>query len=77
VCPQCGAEVPVGKPACPECGSDADTGWKASDEIDYQSVEIPDYWEEPAPPRRLWAWTTLLALVLVLAFRAWAVFWRR
>jgi hypothetical protein len=41
-CPNCGADVPVGKKGCRECGSDASTGWMDSEEIDYQSVDIPD-----------------------------------
>lgn len=41
-CPNCGAEVPVGKKGCRECGSDAATGWMDSEEIDYQSIDIPD-----------------------------------
>ncbi len=41
-CPNCGAEVAANARACRECGSDANTGWKHGDELDYQSVEIPD-----------------------------------
>lgn len=41
-CPNCGAAVPVGRKACRECGSDATTGWQDGDEIDYQSIDIPD-----------------------------------
>ena len=41
-CPNCGADVPVSAVVCRECGSDAETGWKSSEEIDYQSIDIPD-----------------------------------
>ena len=41
-CPNCGADVVVGKAVCRECGSDSSTGWQSSEEIDYQSIDIPD-----------------------------------
>ena len=41
-CPNCGADVVVGKVVCRECGSDSSTGWQSSEEIDYQSIDIPD-----------------------------------
>lgn len=41
-CPNCGADVPVGAAACRECGSDARTGWQSSEEIEYQSLELPE-----------------------------------
>ncbi len=41
-CPACGAEFKQGRLACPECGSDANTGWKSQEEIDYQSIDIPE-----------------------------------
>ncbi len=41
-CPACGTEFKAGRLACPECGSDANTGWKSQEEIDYQSIDIPD-----------------------------------
>jgi hypothetical protein len=41
-CPECGTEFPAGRLACPECGSDAQTGWKDEEEIQYQSVELPE-----------------------------------
>ncbi|MCE9638285.1 MAG: hydrogenase maturation nickel metallochaperone HypA [Planctomycetes bacterium] len=41
-CPHCGESFPAGRKACPECGSDAQTGWQSGDEIDYQSLDIPD-----------------------------------
>jgi hypothetical protein len=70
-CPHCGARFRRGRPACPECGSDARTGWAAQEEIDYQSVEIPDFWDEathgPRRPGRLWLCAALLALVAAVA----------
>jgi uncharacterized OB-fold protein len=45
-CPNCGAFVPRGRLACPECGSDENTGWKSSEEVEYQSVDIPDHYED-------------------------------
>ncbi len=45
-CPECGAEFRKGRLACPECGSDAQTGWKSEEDIQYESVEIPDTYEE-------------------------------
>lgn len=56
-CPNCGAEVAANARACRECGSDASTGWKDADEIDYQSVEIPDGYGgefDAKPPRAAW-----------------------
>lgn len=41
-CPNCGESFPAGRLACPECGSDAETGWKDQEEIDYESVELPE-----------------------------------
>ncbi len=39
-CPNCGADVPVGRPACPECGSDAETGW--SEDTIHDGLDLPD-----------------------------------
>jgi len=66
-CPHCGETFRSGLRACPHCGSDAETGWAAPEEIEYQSVEIPDWYEDepPAPRLRLRHW--LLALGLLLA----------
>lgn len=75
-CPQCGAVVKVGAAACRECGSDARTGWQSSEEIDYQSIEVPDGWgpeQEPAVPARRSPWTVVVVLVLVVAFALWVV----
>jgi hypothetical protein len=76
-CPQCGAEVRVGRPACPECGSDASTGWQEQEEIDYQAEDLPDGYAEPgapAPRRRPWPLIVVLVLalaLLLLALRPW------
>ena len=70
-CPHCGAPVPRGRLACPECGSDAQTGWQSSEEIDYQSVELPeDSRNQPRGPRWL---VPLVIVLLVLAFVLWNV----
>jgi hypothetical protein len=45
-CPQCGATFPAGRRACPSCGSDAETGWKSGDEVEYQSLDVPDAFDE-------------------------------
>ncbi len=45
-CPHCGAQFRAGRLACPECGSDAKTGWRDAEDIEYQSVEIPDTYDE-------------------------------
>lgn len=41
-CPQCGAFVRAGRASCPECGSDERTGWQDAEEVDYQSLELPE-----------------------------------
>lgn len=77
-CPNCGAEVPVTAKVCRECGSDDRTGWQSSEEIDYQSVEIPDGWGPDGPvaaPARRSPWALVVVLVLVGALLFWAV-WR-
>lgn len=45
-CPHCGAFVPQHRLSCPECGSDERTGWKSSEDIEYESVDIPDSIDE-------------------------------
>ncbi|MEM7331646.1 MAG: zinc ribbon domain-containing protein [Chloroflexota bacterium] len=36
ICPECGADVPVGAHFCPECYSDEETGW--SEEAEYADL---------------------------------------
>lgn len=71
-CPNCGARFKRGRLACPECGSDAATGWRSSEDLDYESVEIPDFWDEAAMGSRRrsprWWIAILLALLGMLAF---------
>ncbi|HEB52463.1 MAG TPA: hypothetical protein ENI87_04310 [bacterium] len=80
-CPNCGAPVRVGRKACRECGSDDLTGWQSSEEIDYQSIDIPEGYgpEDGASgpgsahsrPTTAWLWPVVLVLtaiaVLILA----------
>ena len=68
-CPHCGESFPAGRLACPECGSDARTGWQSEEEVDYQSVDIPDFYPEsaPAPAPRRSRITVLVVVFLVLA----------
>jgi len=91
-CPHCGEPVRVGAPACPHCGSDAETGWASSEEIEYQSVEIPDYYTEEDPGlteifgmpvrnigmlvRSKGAWVLALGMALALGAVLRLVLWR-
>jgi hypothetical protein len=71
-CPHCGESFRAGRAACPHCGSDARTGWADAEEIEYQSVEIPDYYQDPAAPRlrpRIWM-SILIFLGTALALAA-------
>lgn len=70
-CPECGAEFPAGRLACPECGSDAETGWKDEDEVQYQSVDLPDEGTQGAPQELSRSWFLVAA---ILAFLAMLVF---
>lgn len=74
-CPHCGAEVKAGAAACRECGSDAGTGWQSSEEIDYQSLDLPEgYSTDPEHPggsmpksrARFWVALVLLVAIAVL-----------
>ena len=67
-CPHCGATYRRGRLACPECGSDAETGWQDQEELDYQSVDLPEAWlPEPGSPTPSWSRTRWqLAVVLGL-----------
>jgi hypothetical protein len=76
-CQHCGADVPVGAAACRECGSDAGTGWQSAEEIDYQSLDLPerdvaDTGAVVHGPRRP-LWLVVVALVLVAALLALAL----
>jgi len=75
-CPNCGADVQVGAKVCRECGSDDSTGWQSSEEIDYQSLDIPDGYgpddELEARGGRSWVFP-VVALVLAVAMAAWAL----
>lgn len=70
-CPECGAEFPAGRLACPECGSDAETGWKDEDEIQYQSIDLP---EEEAKGSRPAGGGRYLILALILAVLGMLIF---
>tara|TARA_R110002072_G_scaffold100429_2_gene221118 strand:+ start:55155 stop:55406 length:252 start_codon:yes stop_codon:yes gene_type:complete len=67
-CPNCGAAVKAGAKVCRECGSDDATGWMSSEEIDYQSTDIPDGY---GPENELdhdggKSWMKIVAIVLVV-----------
>ena len=83
-CPNCGADVRVGAKVCRECGSDASTGWQSSEEIDYQSIEIPDGYgpddEEAGDATGDFAFlgrdsVRIVALVLAALVVAWTLRW--
>ena len=76
-CPHCGADVLVGAKVCRECGSDADTGWQSQEEIDYQSLDLPqgyrrdeEHTSTALPPGRTPRWVVVTALLLVLVLVA-------
>lgn len=79
-CPHCGAMVPARAKACRACGSDAGTGWQDGDEIDYQSLDIPDGYgpddDGGGPParagRRAW-WFAPVAVLTAAALLALAM----
>lgn len=76
-CPNCGAEFRAGRLACPECGSDAATGWRSGEDIEYESLELPERDDAPVAPRALSKRFMLIAAVLALAgFAALAVLGR-
>ncbi|MFT4516027.1 MAG: putative nucleic acid-binding Zn ribbon protein [Planctomycetota bacterium] len=68
-CPNCGAAVKAGKKVCRECGSDDATGWMSSEEIDYQSIDIPDGYgpETQLEQDRGRTWVTFVAILLAVA----------
>ena len=75
VCPNCGADVPVGAAACRECGSDDSTGW--SEDTLYDGLDLPDPGygpEEPAPAPSRFPWKAVaigmvVLFVLLILFR--------
>jgi hypothetical protein len=75
-CDHCGADVPVGSKVCRECGSDAGTGWQSSEEIDYQSLDLPGGYADDSDPAggavneqpKRWLLVTALVLAAVLVF---------
>lgn len=75
VCPHCGADVGVTAAVCRECGSDADTGWQSTEEVEYQSLDLPqgyrddDAYEPTAlPPSRRSKWFVFVVLLMVVLF---------
>ena len=81
-CPNCGAEVPAGARACRECGSDETTGWQSSEEIDYQSIDLPERDDDgggtavgarPARARTRRGWSFWVAVVLLAVVGVYAL----
>jgi hypothetical protein len=76
LCPHCGAQVDIRASSCRECGSDASTGWQDSEEVDYQSLDLPEGYavdgDERASPigarSRVWFWVALVLLLTVLTY---------
>jgi hypothetical protein len=76
LCPHCGAQVDIGSPSCRECGSDAATGWQDSEEVDYQSLDLPEGYAADADERAspigarspVWFWAALVLLLAVLVY---------
>ena len=78
-CPHCGADVAVGAKVCRECGSDATAGWQTEEEVDYQSLDLPEgYSQDPEHPGALLSskrspWLVVVAIVAALALLAFTV----
>ena len=74
-CPNCGADVPIGSKACRECGSDEGTGWQSSEEVDYQSLELPDDDGPMTRTERVQGsrWLSVVVVVMVATLVAWLV----
>jgi hypothetical protein len=78
-CQHCGADVAIGAKVCKECGSDASTGWQSSEEVDYQSLDLPEGYATdpehpggPLPTHRSWLFVAA-AIVSVLAVLLWSL----
>lgn len=77
LCPNCGESLPRNAKFCRECGSDAKTGWRSSEDIEYDSIELPeqgDYEEflqreglQTRGVQKGRRWIFLVALILILA----------
>lgn len=80
-CPHCGADVPVGAKACKECGSDATAGWQSEEEVEYQSLDLPEGYATDREhaggplPTRMSPLFMIVAIVTALSLLAFAV-WR-
>lgn len=77
-CPNCGAEVKAGKKVCRECGSDDTTGWMSPEEIDYQSIDIPDGYgpadEAVSNSTPKWVSNVAIVLLIVMVLVLWRLF---
>ena len=73
-CPHCGHDFPAGRLSCPECGSDAETGWKSPEEIDYQSVELPELDEDKAHgPEWAVEFGRIILVILIISIFLWLI----
>lgn len=79
-CPHCGEPVKVGALACRECGSDVQTGWQSEEEIDYQSLDLPEGYshdaDHPGAAGRSGGPSTgviVVGLVVAAAMALWAI----
>lgn len=75
VCGHCGADVAVTAKVCRECGSDADTGWQSTEEVEYQSLDLPQGYRDDAahesnalPPSRPSKWFVFVVLLMLVLF---------
>lgn len=80
-CPHCGADVRVGSAVCRACGSDELTGWCDGEELDYQSVAIPDdlgpldqLEHDRRREHRRARFAAVVSLLLVACFLLWVLF---
>lgn len=72
-CPHCGAPIDARRVSCPECGSDAATGWRSSEDIDYESIELPDDEVVEGSSARPPSWIWIAALLALLGMAALAL----